>query len=979
MSAAAAPAVSDSPWRFLDALGETDSKLLELTRKAELEVVTNLVRASKASVLYAYSGNGKSSLINAGLIPNLLKANYVVFRTRPRPPFSTASPEDAFKECMLRDAAVPRLPAEQENLPQAVLAEIASVRGAEANRLVQLLEQLAPQWSRITSPGSLQAAYAKAMRSRLDLPLHKFIGETQRFFGADTPLLFVCDQFEELFVHYLNQPKLDEFTRQLGDTISDNAIRAQFLFSMREDWVGSMMGLRGQIPDVLLNMYQLAPLRRNQAVFVLEYPLESVKKEFAPGVVTRILDDLSGFYSVLQRRQQYTAVRLSLSPETNPYLELPAVQVVAEKLWETRLQASAPFSMQHYLALPQLLSPSRGEEPAAETAPPEKDSRTPAQAVLEDYLPKMLERIARPEAARPGGTLTDLRIDILYAMTDGAAHRKAMPRDVLLTECLHARRSPLDAPVGEADLDSAIQPLIVARLVRPANGAGGMPEYELAHDFLVRSVAALWQDLDRRRAARAALEKQERGRLERFRKRERRTQVSMMWLPLLAILSLLLSGWMADRQRRANIDSLIMEERMLGWELDEIKSESVLRQWQNNGQLADKLTANPSIGHIIRGEYSTSELHDYERQGTLIYHAEQTLTPGYLRSAVTDNSALTAQAIRDNLDRAEYPLELIKYSEWAQVADARRYTDFPVPLQHAQIFYNRARDAEHVDYSLTLAPVAIAGLVLWLIAALVENPAGQLAGLLLLGGSVGLGVASALSILYWDAEWGWRMALAFVTVPIGATAAGLSATVMWKGLPADRLRVLSGWVCEKLLIYVLAAMPVLITMRLGAASDLWGRFVPRVPLALFAAFGVWLAAQLLVTIRTGSTIGGLLVGLRVMPKDGAAGDTVPPWRIAVRETLQWAELVFPGLAAFLFLRDGFLFLIAGFSAPLLIFGTLNYLTGRPLPDRMSGTDYTPASIQEPDYSGWQELSTIFPRITVADEKQPPSSGAAATS
>ena len=64
-----------------------DRELLTLTRGDEIEVVSNLVLAAKASILYAFSGNGKTSLIDAGVIPHMHKAGFAVFKTRPQAGF----------------------------------------------------------------------------------------------------------------------------------------------------------------------------------------------------------------------------------------------------------------------------------------------------------------------------------------------------------------------------------------------------------------------------------------------------------------------------------------------------------------------------------------------------------------------------------------------------------------------------------------------------------------------------------------------------------------------------------------------------------------------------------------------------------------------------------------------------------------------------------------------------------------------------
>jgi hypothetical protein len=105
-----ANAESDSPWRFLVALNgdvEADRRLLMQTRAEELESITNMIASSRASILYATSGNGKSSILNAGVIPFFRQRGYAVFQTRPRPAFCTSDPALAFKEGVLQQLQIP--------------------------------------------------------------------------------------------------------------------------------------------------------------------------------------------------------------------------------------------------------------------------------------------------------------------------------------------------------------------------------------------------------------------------------------------------------------------------------------------------------------------------------------------------------------------------------------------------------------------------------------------------------------------------------------------------------------------------------------------------------------------------------------------------------------------------------------------------------------------------------------------------------
>src|ERR1022692_2353794 len=159
-----------SPWKFLTALdGESDDdrKLLDLTRRKELEIVVNMVVGSKVSLLYAFSGNGKTSLINAGIVPFFQNEGYAIFQTRPRPPHSLDDPVVAFKQCILRHHILPLIRSkdmreleEARRVPEKIVAGFRSPAGEVAYPLP--VEVPAPAAVILVAPAMIPIIYAQA-------------------------------------------------------------------------------------------------------------------------------------------------------------------------------------------------------------------------------------------------------------------------------------------------------------------------------------------------------------------------------------------------------------------------------------------------------------------------------------------------------------------------------------------------------------------------------------------------------------------------------------------------------------------------------------------------------------------------------------------------------------------------------------------------------------------------------------------------
>jgi uncharacterized RDD family membrane protein YckC len=512
-----------SPWRFLtplDAAEGIDRELVEVTRQEELLILADMIATSRTSLLYAFSGNGKSSLINAGIVPLFKRRGYAVFKTRPRPPWSAHDPARAFKDCLLRSLELPLVSQTDLIKLRGVRERLGTASDPEARDLVNALGSLEARLARLQAASSNTDEIAAYLEAKLDEPLVRFVAEIQALLGPETRLLFICDQFEELFVHYQGTPQLDEFVEQLGEVWADPSLKVHFLFSMREDWVGSMIAFREVIPDVFTNYYRLDPLRRSRAETVLTLPLRRLGRSWGEGAVERILDDLVHAYSANQT-DRYNDISLAPSPGKDSFLELPALQVVAEEMWRTHGGQKSPFSVEHY------------------------ESLEGAGKVLDRYLADQLAELSREEAAED--FLDALRIDCLYCLTDRVRHRRASLEKALLREsaALIPAELNVDPVVTPERVSSALAPLEKRRLVHSHPAPDGQRQYELAHDFAVRSVVRLWKDLDRKRTENVALLRHERERKETryadLAARERWALKFLQWAPLFGMALLIAS------------------------------------------------------------------------------------------------------------------------------------------------------------------------------------------------------------------------------------------------------------------------------------------------------------------------------------------------------------------------------------------------------------------------------------------------------
>ncbi len=186
---------------------------------------------------------------------------------------------------------------------------------------------------------------------------------------------------------------------------------------------------------------------------------------------------------------------------------------------------------------------------AAETAPPGRKTDTivreegtpkgsPAKNVLDNYMTEMLDGLRDPRTY-PASVWKDLRIDTLYLLTDKTRHRKALVESRLIEELNQIRPTELELPrVDGKLLRQVLQPLIEVRLVQVEKSSGGKNEYELAHDFAVRSVVAAWRGIDRRRtgelALQARLREEQKADLEKLSDAQKRALQTFLIVPTVA-------------------------------------------------------------------------------------------------------------------------------------------------------------------------------------------------------------------------------------------------------------------------------------------------------------------------------------------------------------------------------------------------------------------------------------------------------------
>ena len=248
-------------------------------RNLEIAQLYDLLYAERIVLLYSPSGAGKSSLVQAGLIPRL------------------AQQFDVWK------------PVRVNLQPESDLGGVNRyVRSCNFGFEAGVPKRLQRDESYLSS-----------------LTLSDYVAGRPKRPSAPKNIVLIFDQFEEvLTVDPVGVEAKREFFSQLGKLLQDNpGIWA--LFVIREDYLAPFDPYAEQLPTHLKNRFRLDLLGTRAAQETIRRTVESAGRSFAPQALSRIVADLA-----MMQVQQPGG---DFKSEPGRYIEPLQLQVVCRNLW----------------------------------------------------------------------------------------------------------------------------------------------------------------------------------------------------------------------------------------------------------------------------------------------------------------------------------------------------------------------------------------------------------------------------------------------------------------------------------------------------------------------------------------------------------------------------------------------------------------------------------------------------------------------
>ena len=260
-------------------------------RDQELTQLFYQLSGERIVVLHSPSGAGKSSLVDAGLVPRLAER----FDVWPSIRFSSPAPSVGNR--FVRSAVLSL----EEGLPERVRRPVEDIAG----------------------PTRTLAQYIR------ERPLRP---------GAPPSIVLFFDQFEEvLTLDPLDLVAKREFFGQLGEALKESYVWA--LFGLREEYLARLDPYRDDVPTRLGNTFRIDLLTVEAAKEAIRRPAEEAGRAFARDAAERLASDLA-MVSVQQPDGSSEKVR-------GDRVEPLPLQVVCRRLWDELSPETQTIGVEH--------------------------------------------------------------------------------------------------------------------------------------------------------------------------------------------------------------------------------------------------------------------------------------------------------------------------------------------------------------------------------------------------------------------------------------------------------------------------------------------------------------------------------------------------------------------------------------------------------------------------------------------------------
>lgn len=239
-------------------------------RDADHGLICSRLLSARTTLLFAGSGVGKTSFLNAKLIPELEQTYGIVYHNQ----WAGEEPLKLLAATLGKEGT-----------------EHASAGGRDPIRLLPYFRRLAPEGG-----------------------------------GSRRRGLLILDQFEEIFQHHKYRACIESFVHELATVIQASEVDVHVVFSMREEFLGEVSVFDNLVPDLLGNYYRLRNPNKRQAREIIERTVMAAGVACDETGLEQLVEDLMTVYAVDRQRSE--------PPLRKDYIVPPYTQIVCSRIWK---------------------------------------------------------------------------------------------------------------------------------------------------------------------------------------------------------------------------------------------------------------------------------------------------------------------------------------------------------------------------------------------------------------------------------------------------------------------------------------------------------------------------------------------------------------------------------------------------------------------------------------------------------------------
>ena len=308
-------------------------------RERDLILIKDRILSSRTTLLFAGSGVGKTSFLNAKVIPALEERYCVIWdnrwtgadergdvvwddhtRFRIWPPRAFAR---WLSEWLIQPAWLRQKHSEKNFVTweQARQEATSTETDAGQKKVTEAVQKVISQSLR---PGN---------KRRLSRVLSIFKKKPQSTV-TQKPCILILDQFEEIFQYHAYETYFQDFISDLCKVINDDSYQVRVVFSMREEFLGELSVFDNRIPDLFNNYYRLRYPEKDEAKYIIEQTCGRVDVELDVDKLDKLVDDLSTIEKSFEGGRVDGETAKTVRFVRRNFVPPPYLQIVCDTLWK---------------------------------------------------------------------------------------------------------------------------------------------------------------------------------------------------------------------------------------------------------------------------------------------------------------------------------------------------------------------------------------------------------------------------------------------------------------------------------------------------------------------------------------------------------------------------------------------------------------------------------------------------------------------